>query len=70
MLVAIENLTKRHKIAAACFNLSLLLRTLLGVGTPKTVDGRGLPVPQSSSLIALTFLVDTPWTDIFVSSLR
>ncbi len=26
-----ENLTKRHKIAAACFNLSLLLRTLLGV---------------------------------------
>ena len=30
-----ENLTKRHKIAAACFNLSLLMRTLLGVGTPK-----------------------------------
>jgi hypothetical protein len=30
-----ENLTKRHKIAAVCFNLSLLLRTLLGVGTPK-----------------------------------
>ena len=30
-----ENLTERHKIAAACFNLSLLLRTLLGVGTPK-----------------------------------
>jgi hypothetical protein len=30
-----ENLTKRHKIAAACSNLSLLLRTLLGVGTPK-----------------------------------
>jgi transposase len=30
-----ENLAKRHKIAAACFNLSLLMRTLLGVGTPK-----------------------------------
>ena len=29
------NLTKRHKIAATCFNLSLLMRTLLGVGTPK-----------------------------------
>ena len=29
------NPTKRHKVAAACFNLSLLLRTLLGVGTPK-----------------------------------
>jgi predicted DNA-binding ribbon-helix-helix protein len=34
-----ENLTKRYKIAAACFNLSLLMRTLLGVG--KTMDGRG-----------------------------
>jgi transposase len=30
-----ENLAKRHKIAAACFNLSLLMRTLVGVGTPK-----------------------------------
>jgi predicted DNA-binding ribbon-helix-helix protein len=30
-----ENLTKRYKIAAACFNLSLLMRSLLGVGTPK-----------------------------------
>jgi transposase len=29
------NLTKRHKVAATCFNLSLLMRTLLGVGTPK-----------------------------------
>jgi transposase len=29
------NLTKRHKIAATCFNLSLLMRTLLGIGTPK-----------------------------------
>ena len=26
---------KRYKIAAVCFNLSLLMRTLLGVGTPK-----------------------------------
>ena len=30
-----ENLTKRYKIAAACFNLSLLMRSLLGLGTPK-----------------------------------
>ena len=39
-----ENLTKRHKIAAACFNLSLLLRTLLGVGTAKqwVAGARGL----------------------------
>jgi len=30
-----DNLAKRHKIAAACFNLSLLMRALVGVGTPK-----------------------------------
>ena len=48
-----ENLTKRHKIAAACFNLSLLMRTLLGVGTPKTVDGGGLSA--CLRLLSLTF---------------
>ena len=30
-----DNLDKRYKIAAVCFNQSLLLRTLVGVGTPK-----------------------------------
>ena len=35
MLQGTENLTKRHKIAEVCFSLSLLMRTLLGVGTPK-----------------------------------
>ena len=30
-----ENLTKRHLVAALSFNLSLLLRTLFGTGTPK-----------------------------------
>src|SRR4030095_2677709 len=30
-----DNLTKRHKISAACFNLRRLMRLLLGVGTPK-----------------------------------
>jgi transposase len=30
-----ENLNKRHQIAAACYNLSQLLRRLYGVGTPK-----------------------------------
>ncbi len=34
-LRGVTNLTKRHKVAAACFNLSLLLRTLLGIGTAK-----------------------------------
>ena len=31
----LENLNKRHQIAAACYNLSQLLRRLHGVGTPK-----------------------------------
>lgn len=30
-----ENLSKRHKIGAAFYNLSQLLRALLGIGTPK-----------------------------------
>ena len=30
-----ENLNERHQIAAACYNLSQLLRRLHGVGTPK-----------------------------------
>jgi transposase len=34
-LRGLENLNKRHQIAAACFNLSQLLRRLYGVGTPK-----------------------------------
>ena len=34
-LRGLENLNKRHQIAAACYNLSQLLRRLCGVGTPK-----------------------------------
>jgi transposase len=30
-----ENLTKRHKVAAACYNLSQLLRRLHGIGTAR-----------------------------------
>ena len=31
----LENLNKRHQIAAACYNLSQLLRRLYGIGTPR-----------------------------------
>jgi hypothetical protein len=34
-LRGLDNLNKRHRIAAACYNLSQLLRRLHGVGTPK-----------------------------------
>lgn len=31
----IENIRKRYLIATDCYNLSLLMRTIYGVGTPK-----------------------------------
>jgi hypothetical protein len=34
-LRGLKNLNKRHQIAAACYNLSQLLRRLYGIGTPK-----------------------------------
>jgi len=34
-LRGLENLTKRYRFAATCFNLSLLLRKICGIGTPK-----------------------------------
>lgn len=34
-LRGLENLNKRHQIAAACYNLSQLLRRIYGAGTPK-----------------------------------
>lgn len=34
-LRGLENLNKRHQIAAACYNLSQLMRRLYGIGTPK-----------------------------------
>jgi transposase len=34
-LRGLENLHKRHQIAAACYNLSQLLRRIYGVGTPR-----------------------------------
>lgn len=36
-----ENLTKRYRFAAACFNLSLLLRKICGIGTPKQWASEG-----------------------------
>jgi len=34
-LRGISNIRKRYLIATACFNLSLLMRTIFGIGTPK-----------------------------------
>ena len=47
-----ENLTKRHLVAALSFNLSLLLRTLFGVGTAK----QWLAGPRAALFVALSAL--------------
>jgi len=40
-LRGLQNLQKRFKLAAACYNLSQLMRKLCGVGTPKQCDALG-----------------------------
>ena len=52
-LRGLENLNKRHQIAAACYNLSQLLRRLYGVGTPKQWVA-SLPLFLSPLLYLLT----------------
>lgn len=54
-LRGLENLNKRHQIAAACSNLSQLLRRLYGVGTPKQWSAflrwlRAVTLPPLSSV--------------------
>ena len=51
-LRGLGNLHKRHQIAAACYNLSQLLRRLYGVGTPKQwMASFGQFVPELTLLL-------------------
>jgi transposase len=50
-----ENVLKRLLVHAGAFNLGLLMRTLFGVGTPRSLQGR---------LMALGALLSTLWTFI------
>jgi transposase len=52
-LRGLENLNKRHQIAAACYNLSQLLRRLYGIGTPK--QWRAFLPHLLASALALAF---------------
>lgn len=40
-LRGLVNVTKRYVVQAAAYNLGVLLRTLFGVGTPRTLQGEG-----------------------------
>ena len=63
-LRGLENLNKRHQIAAACYNLSQLLRRLYGIGTPKQ-----WAASLSLLLARLLYLLLSPW-QFFVARVR
>lgn len=67
-----ENLSKRHKVAAACYNLSQLLRRLHGIGTPRQwLAGKK---SQRAALCAfwrsLVRAMISPWLKIIVPAHR
>jgi transposase len=51
-----ENVLKRLLVHASAFNLGLWMRTLFGVGTPRSLQGR---------VKALGAVLDTIWTFIY-----
>jgi transposase len=48
-----ENLLKRLLVHAGAFNLGLCMRTLFGIGTPRTLQGRA---------VALGAVLSTLWS--------
>ena len=54
------NILKRLLIHAGAFNLGLVMRHLIGVGTPRGLQGR--VAPAIATLVALWSLVAAPWT--------
>ena len=54
------NILKRLLIHAGAFNLGLVMRQGLGVGTPRGLQDRGNAV--IATLVALWSLMATPWT--------
>ena len=59
-----ENILKRVLLQAGACNLGLLMRHLVGVGTPRSLQGRALGVLASlcTLLVALPHLWDAIWT--------
>src|SRR5919201_935914 len=51
-----ENVLKRLLVHASAFNLSLWMRSLFGIGTPRTLQGRA---------VAIGALLSTLWTLIY-----
>jgi uncharacterized membrane protein len=51
-----ENVVKRLLVHASAFNLALWMRTLFGIGTPRTLQGR---------VAALTSLLSMLWSFVY-----
>jgi hypothetical protein len=58
-----ENVLKRLFVHATAFNLGLWMRTLFGVGTPRSLQGRA--VALGSMITVLWMLVDDAITVIW-----
>lgn len=50
-----ENIRKRYLIQAACANLSLLMRHLTGIGTPKQALAQALAAPRAPRAVSALF---------------
>jgi transposase len=57
-----ENVLKRLLVHAGAFNLGLWMRTLFGVGTPRSLQGR--VAAMDAMLSALRALIDEAMTAI------
>ena len=65
-----ENLNKRFKLAAAIYNLSQLMRKLIGIGTPKQLAARGqLLFVQFTYLLAIIAGIVRRYTSTRISIL-
>ncbi len=68
-----ENLRKRYLVHVAGYNLGLLLRLLVGAGTPRELAARAsahllvLTTPDGATLILLTVITDTEAAVLVVS---
>jgi len=54
-----ENVLKRLLVHAGAFNLGLWMRTLFGVGTPRSLQGRVTALGALLSTVLWTFIYDT-----------
>jgi hypothetical protein len=55
-LCGIDKVRKRCSLAAAVHNLSVLMRTLFGIGTPRSLQQRSMALAAALSLVPTSYL--------------